>query len=467
MASARKRYGNVWYAKYKDQYGIKQCVKTPATTKAECLRIANELEQEAWRLSKGLEVAPVDSTMTLAQLCRWWLKERCPAPSLSREESRLRVHVLDHKFGELRLPQVTRIAINDRFREMEKAGAAPASINKVRAMLSTAFENAREAGTWKGTNPIADVAGRKVQKRIYEVLRADEAPLMLKEAGDQWVDLFATAFYMGLRKGELFALKKVDVRLVERELHVRRSHGRDTTKSGNAAVLPIPTPLIPYLQHALETAPGDLVFPNGDGKRRSEKLGMEKTLRRILVRAGLVVGHRHVCRSCVARKESVVLETPDGALRRCPKCSSKMWPSGIPRPMRFHDLRHTTATLLLKARVPMQIVQKILRHANIRLTIDTYGHLDVEDMREAIELMPSASPKPPPGPPSGPKGTRRGKAANSENPPRGTIGGLRLLPRSNEAGPSAVTSENPASNLERNTGFEPATFALARRRSTS
>ena len=350
MASAIKRYGGVWFAKYKDEFGKKQRVKTPATTKAECLRIANELEQEAWRIRKGLEVAPSESTMTLAQLCQWWLDERCPAPSVGREKSRLKVHVLENPFGALRLHQVTRIALDGRLREMEKAELAPASINKLRGTLSTAFENARDAGKWKGANPVADVAGRKVPKRIYEVLRADEAPRMLEEAGEQWVDLFATAFYMALRKGELFALRKVDVRLKERELHVRRSHGRETTKSGNAAVLPIPTPLIPYLQHALESAPGELVFPASEGKRRSERLGMEKTLRRILVRAGLVVGHRHVCRRCAAKKQRVVLETPDAELRRCPNCGSKMWESGIPRPMRFHDLRHTTATLLLKAR---------------------------------------------------------------------------------------------------------------------
>ena len=48
----------------------------------------------------------------------------------------------------------------------------------------------------------------------------------------------------------------------------------------------------------------------------------------------------------------------------------------------------------------MQLVQKILRHANIRLTIDTYGHLDVEDMREAIELMPAAPAPRDPEPPA-------------------------------------------------------------------
>ena len=48
--------------------------------------------------------------------------------------------------------------------------------------------------------------------------------------------------------------------------------------------------------------------------------------------------------------------------------------------MRFHDLRHTTGTLLLRSGIQMQHVQRILRHADIKLTVDMYGHLVVEDL---------------------------------------------------------------------------------------
>jgi hypothetical protein len=60
--------------------------------------------------------------------------------------------------------------------------------------------------------------------------------------------------------------------------------------------------------------------------------------------------------------------------------------------MRFHDVRHTTITLLLRLKVPMHLVQRIARHSNIRLTVDTYyGHLEVEDLREAMELLGEAT----------------------------------------------------------------------------
>jgi len=49
------------------------------------------------------------------------------------------------------------------------------------------------------------------------------------------------------------------------------------------------------------------------------------------------------------------------------------------RHIRFHDLRHTCATLLLSNGVPMHQVQEYLRHSDISTTVNTYGHLDIGD----------------------------------------------------------------------------------------
>ena len=64
---------------------------------------------------------------------------------------------------------------------------------------------------------------------IYETLQAREVPRVLEAAG-RWRNLVATALCLGLRKGELFALSRADVRLDDRMLFVRRSHARDTVK---------------------------------------------------------------------------------------------------------------------------------------------------------------------------------------------------------------------------------------------
>ena len=64
-------------------------------------------------------------------------------------------------------------------------------------------------------------------------------------------------------------------------------------------------------------------------------------------------------------------------------------PRALPRPLRFHDRRHTTATLLLRAGVDPHRVQRIMRHRDLRTTLGTYGHLDVEDLRAAVATLPA------------------------------------------------------------------------------
>jgi hypothetical protein len=55
--------------------------------------------------------------------------------------------------------------------------------------------------------------------------------------------------------------------------------------------------------------------------------------------------------------------------------------------MRFHDLRHIAATLMLRAGVDAHRVQRILRHASVTTTTGTYGHLALEDLRDAVSRI--------------------------------------------------------------------------------
>jgi integrase len=187
-----------------------------------------------------------------------------------------------------------------------------------------------------------------------------------------------------------------------RDDHRRALEPRDTTKGGHADVIPIAPPLLRILKHQLEHALGPLVFPTEDGSQRSVEADPQKILRTALARAGLVDGYEHVCRWCGHNERHA-----DNEQRYCPKClkctngtgkplaqprGRALWPKAIPRPMRFHDLRHTTATLLLRAGVDAHRVQRLLRHRDVRTTTTIYGHLDVEDLRDAIAKLPELGP---------------------------------------------------------------------------
>ena len=63
--------------------------------------------------------------------------------------------------------------------------------------------------------------------------------------------------------------------------------------------------------------------------------------------------------------------------------------AGLPR-IRFHDLRHTFATVLLSRGTHPKVVQEMLGHANISQTLDTYSHV-LPDMQDgAVAAMQDA-----------------------------------------------------------------------------
>ena len=65
----------------------------------------------------------------------------------------------------------------------------------------------------------------------------------------------------------------------------------------------------------------------------------------------------------------------------------RLHPKALAGELRFNDLRHSEGTMMLRAGADAHRVQRILRHADIRTTLGTYGHLDVEDLRGAVDSI--------------------------------------------------------------------------------
>ena len=60
--------------------------------------------------------------------------------------------------------------------------------------------------------------------------------------------------------------------------------------------------------------------------------------------------------------------------------------AGLPH-LRFHDLRHSTATILLAAGVPANVVQELLGHSHISVTLGIYGHVTPSMHEEAVNRI--------------------------------------------------------------------------------
>ena len=415
MASIFKR-GGTWYVRWRSAEGWTQRA-TVANNRLEAKAVAAELEldEQTLRRSKLREVAglgPVQDDLpgTFGALCNWWLKERCPAPSRDIENRRLAKHVLRTPIAGVPLARMRSTDVENLLASLENSGAAPASVNKLRSVLHSVFSRARRGGRWVGDNPVAATQPRRVPKRIYVTLSPDQIARMLEQIPDDWRPLFACGPALGLRKGELFALQKSDVDLDRGTMTVARSHDRDTTKGGAAAVLPLPSPIRAWIEYQVKHSPGPLLFPAPDGTQRTREADPQKILRNALSRAGIAEGWEHRCRWCGHNERH-----QDREQRYCPKCVKRtdgtgkpathtrgrmLWPKAVPLKMRFHDLRHTFATELLRQGVDVHRVQRLMRHSDVRVTTGTYAHLLVEDLRAAVDAhAPKPSVPPPPEPP--------------------------------------------------------------------
>jgi integrase len=387
MASVFQRDGT-YYVRWKDAAGRWRKQVSSCTTKRDAQRYADDLERKAERQSKGLEPVIEDAPqMTFAQLFEWWWTEY-GSRLRGDNESFARKRLLP-TLGDFALVEVTAARIEGALQGMSDE-LAPKSLNGLRGNIHTIFARAIERGVWQGQNPAKAVKRRKVPRQVFGTLKADEVPLLLAALTPQWRPLFACAVYTALRKGELLGLRKSDVDLDDGTITVRRSYGHDTTKGGHADVLPIAPQLAGFLEDAIEESKSQLVFPASDGSMRTGEADLQQVLRRAMGRAGLVSGYLHVCRRKNCGYEE---EAKDSGLRTCPDCEMKLWPKAIVRHLRFHDLRGTTATLLARAGVPLVVAQRMLRHADPRLTANIYTRVDLADLRAGIARLPALVPQ--------------------------------------------------------------------------
>lgn len=380
------RRGDVWYVKWKRSDGAWVRRATTARTRHDAKLLHAEFIRQAERQRHGLEPLPPEVGYTLWKLCEWWLENHVSERSKRRTKSLLDVHVKRAAIGSINTRQLAPELFEAHFVAMEKTHS-PRSVNLLRANLGAIIEQARRARLWAGDNPVRLTKRRAVPVEPRPTFSAEEVELIIANVPDNWRPFFATAAYLGLRKGELCGLRKADYDREARTLAIKRSYRHAGTKGKRVDVLPVTDALAAYLAEALKT-PGPALFPGPDGQHRTEEAAPEDILKTTLKRVELIDGYRYICRRCKARgRKTPPLVSATSEPLRCSACNMMMWCSAVARPFRFHDLRHTCATLLLKAGVPVQHVQRILRHASITITVGTYGHLLTEDLRSAVEKL--------------------------------------------------------------------------------
>jgi integrase len=265
----------------------------------------------------------------------------------------------------------------------EARGFGATWLNKIQATGRRIVRHAQKQGLWKAPNPFSVAERQKEVPREYELLTLLELARVQRRLTPIKRRLFRVALHTGLRPGELFALRKEDVDLVAGSIRVRRSHGRDRTKTGKSRLVPIVDAIKADLRKAM-AGDSELVFPGPGGRRQRGDTKLTRALRTAMAAAGVgVTGALYWCcrpRLCGWREE---VPGPVTA-RRCPRCSRRCCSQPRVKATRWYDLRHICATLHHQHCADKLAIALALGHTIKGTTDSVYTHPSLERLREEL-----------------------------------------------------------------------------------
>jgi len=224
----------------------------------------------------------------------------------------------------------------------------------------------------------------KIVHEEIQPLSADEVPLFLtaaKREAPQHYELFLTALHTGMRSGELAALRWTDLDEHGKFIRVHKniSHGKiGETKTGKARRVDVSDELLRALQELRR-------------RRQAEYLarGKSEIPEWVFLSPGRLEKDKETGE--LKRAEGQRIDIRNVKNHAFFKCLAK---AGLHR-IRFHDLRHTYATLLLMQGESPAYVRDQLRHSSIKMTVDIYGHWIPGANRQAVNRLPGlCSPTP-------------------------------------------------------------------------
>lgn len=263
----------------------------------------------------------------------------------------VRLHIKP-EIGNVRLSQLKPDQLQALYTLKLNQGLSRRTVQYIHAVLHRSLKQALRWGLV--SRNVADLVEAPTVKRVSpRTLTVDEIKKFLEEVkNDRLYPLYVLAF-TGMREGELLGLMWEDIDFFSKTIHVRHAV---TQLAGKGLV--ITEPKSDKSKRAI-AIPDFMIDVLWDYREKTGKEGL--------------VFHTSTDKPISPRN-----------LTRHFKTHLKK--AGLPD-IRFHDLRHTTATLLLSEGVHPKVVQEMLGHSQINLTLDTYSHVLPDIQREAAEKM--------------------------------------------------------------------------------
>lgn len=252
----------------------------------------------------------------------------------------------------------------------DKNGLAPRTVNSVRTLILAALRLANKKGlTSTGfdgeTKPMA--VDRTEMHTLTEKQSNDLIATAKRENFIAWC-IIIIALGTGMRIGEIFGLNWDSINLNDKTLIVQRS-----------------------------------VVSTNEGPKLQNTLKRKSSFRTIPLPSNVVDALKEFAMCTVGSEKATtgfLFQQADGRFMDPANFSYKTFKkllklAGISKEVRFHDLRHTHASLLLAKGINIKVISSRLGHASIRITLDTYSHIMPNLQEDAINALDSmfANPK--------------------------------------------------------------------------
>jgi integrase len=340
MACIAKRR-NRWVIDFYDNQG-KRRRKTlkKGTTKGRAKEILRDFED---RLSKGIYI-PDKKIPTFAEVAKDWLEYKKPnlrASTWSNYDGYTRNHF--HDLDRIKVNRITTADIEKFITARQKQGMHIKTLRRILMIVGQIMTYAVRH-KYINYNPTRDIERPKSQgkekKQKIKILTPSEINTFLQvETDHKYRTLFMLAIFSGARQGELLGLKWSDVDWQNNQIHIQRTYNHcswyDTKTEASNRKIDLGPVMMTELKRwklACPISGLDLVFPN---------------------KAGNPINHCNMC---------------------CRYFEPALKKAGLGK-VRFHDLRHTYASLLIEQGENIKYIQTQLGHSNPTVTLNVYAHL--------------------------------------------------------------------------------------------
>ena len=357
----RKRKDGRWEGRYtagRDPETGKAIYKSVlGKTQAEAKAKLKQAIEEA----KGLDAAKV-GRYTVGQWMEVWFEHYAKVKVRPSSHQTYRGYIDNHikpSIGKIPLEKLTSLELQKLYKKLleggrveriesrkQSKGLSAKTVRNIHQIISSAMKLAQEQKLI-ASNPAEGCALPRMGHQEMKTLPVEQLHSFLREAKDSGVfELYYLELATGLRRGELLGLKWEDIDLERGDLRVRRQIARI---NGEVVEAPLKT------KNAYRTLPL-----------------AEDTVSILLEQKKKVAGSPWVFPSSTGGPIS-----PDSVLHMLHRVLKR---AGLPR-IRFHDLRHTFATLALQNGVDVKTVSGMLGHFSAGFTLDTYAHVTTASQR--------------------------------------------------------------------------------------